>query len=96
MFYRPAWIVHRTKLTLLTIFLIYTALTVTAMAGVDPTVDESKYLNVGRVILDAGWDHELTRQHPPLAYYCNQIFSRDLPEGGILRQQMTSEFMFQM
>lgn len=62
---------------------LYAALCWAATTRVERTADEVKYVNAGRAIANAGWEHELTRLHGPLPFYANQLFVSDFPEGGV-------------
>ncbi len=69
-------------LALLFVLVAFTGLAVGSMALVDQTVDEPKFVDGGRYILRAGWDHPLARLHGPLPYYATQIAVGEFPPGG--------------
>ncbi|MEW6073437.1 MAG: glycosyltransferase family 39 protein [Planctomycetota bacterium] len=53
------------------------------MSLVGITIDERTYIQAGRIILDRGWTHTVTRYHGPLPFYFNQLFGPPLPPGGL-------------
>ena len=71
------------RLVLIAALALYAALTWAATTRVERTADEIKYINAGRAVANAGWEHELTRLHGPLPFYANQWFVADFPAGGV-------------